>query len=448
MVQLLEIEAQTSEEIRTPAPQEQRSGPRTILLVVLGVICVSTVLVWPVAPTALATVARIASKSLRPAAHQDPMVQFTPGFKLLSSQRMSSSQPRLRLPTQQSTFPKPAAPTKPRIARQSLKVSPKMAATFDGGDSGIGGASWDAAIFNRQPGESEIKTFLTQRALQTELELLHIARDEVTANWLEAWKGHEGIRNYNGLHGLHMGGRAYLVELLRTPNEEVTVAYKKSGNRMGTKGNPYLEDQNSVVEFTETIETRRLADRLLQLRKEIAEEWVEDLKLIGKENDELWRSFFETVRETEDKHKAIQMPVFPLYRASDDRHHDTAFRRTNYDLLRRLATWDAAKQIRFEYQRGNKEDRVKGDFLDTMLTVYGTDFEGDSEHVDVDTKFFEALLARPPTIIADVPLSPLGIVEKICEVRKQIADKWVIEMEEVPQDQMSLQVELLEASFH
>jgi hypothetical protein len=52
------------------------------------------------------------------------------------------------------------------------------------------------ADFNRDPGESEIKTFLTQRALQNLVFILAtLGRDEITADWLEAWQGHEGIRH-------------------------------------------------------------------------------------------------------------------------------------------------------------------------------------------------------------------------------------------------------------
>ena len=87
------------------------------------------------------------------------------------------------------------------------------------------------AEFNRDPGESEIKTFLTQRALQNLVFILAtLGRDEITADWLEAWQGHEGIRHYHGTSGLHIGGRAFITKLMRTPNEEVVVEFKRRGN--------------------------------------------------------------------------------------------------------------------------------------------------------------------------------------------------------------------------
>lgn len=103
------------------------------------------------------------------------------------------------------------------------------------GRTGTGGlvprAGRNPAEFNRDPGESEIKTFLTQRALQNLVFILAtLGRDEITADWLEAWQGHEGIRHYHGTSGLHIGGRAFITKLMRTPNEEVVVEFKRRGN--------------------------------------------------------------------------------------------------------------------------------------------------------------------------------------------------------------------------
>jgi len=320
----------------------------------------------------------------------------------------------------------------------------------------------DPAVFNRQPGESEIKTLLTQRALQNLISLLLLQRDQITADWLEAFQGHEGIRRYHGLSGLHMGGRAYLAQLLRTPNEEVVVEFTRRGNgghggsperaaALGAGGNPYLKDH--VYEFKEKIEPRRLGDRLMRLRQEMADEWLQDLQLIGKENEEMWRSFFETVREDEDRLKDLQMPVY-AHDPSDGASGST-FRGGNYDLLRRLATYKAAQQMLGDYQRGNHEDKAKASFLERMLTVHGSDFEGDAGY-SVDKAFLESLLSSPPSMIrattfggqeSMVLLSPLTIVEEICEARQVIAERWINELSQVADDHTDIQRELLQGSL-
>jgi hypothetical protein len=63
-------------------------------------------------------------------------------------------------------FPRPHA----TVGR--LRLPPLRAA-------GGGDGSSDPAVFNRLPGESEIKTFLTQRALQNLVSLLLLQRDQV-----------------------------------------------------------------------------------------------------------------------------------------------------------------------------------------------------------------------------------------------------------------------------
>ena len=285
---------------------------------------------------------------------------------------------------------------------------------------------------------------------------------QITADWLEAWQGHEGIRNYHGLSGLHMGGRAYIAQLLRTPNEEIVVEFTRRGNgghggsperaaALGAGGNPYLKDH--VFEFKEKIEPRRLGDRLMRLRKEMADEWLQDLQLIGKENDEMWRSFFETVREDEDKLKNLQNPVY-AHDPSDGASGST-FRGGNYDLLRRLSTYKAAQQVLADYQRGNHEDQAKASFLERMLTVHGSDFEGDAGY-SVDKAFLEALLKTPPSMIRGttyggqetmVLLSPLTVVEQICALRQVIAERWIKELGDVAQDHMDIQRELIQGSL-
>lgn len=311
--------------------------------------------------------------------------------------------------------------------------------------------------------ESEIKTFLTQRSYQNLIFLLaDLGRDQITADWLEAWEGHEGIRHYHGLNGLHVGGRDFLNKLLRAPNEEVVVEFKRRGNgghggsqarseALGEAGNPYLKDH--VFEYKTKIEPRRLCDRLMSIERDMAEEWVEDLQLLGKENDEMWRSFFEIVREDEDKLKNLQMPVYQ--HDPSDGPSGTSFRGGNYDLLRRLSTWKAIKKLLKDYSSGNAEDQAKAGFLERMFTVHGSEFEGDGPY-SVDKTFFQALLDSSPSMVRSttyggeesmVLLSPLTIVEDICEVRSKIAAGWIAELGSVKDDHIELNRAIIQESY-
>lgn len=68
--------------------------------------------------------------------------------------------------------PLPQATFGPQLLRRPLRLPPLRAAGDADGSS-------DPAVFNRLPGESEIKTFLTQRALQNLVSLLLLQRDQV-----------------------------------------------------------------------------------------------------------------------------------------------------------------------------------------------------------------------------------------------------------------------------
>jgi hypothetical protein len=102
----------------------------------------------------------------------------------------------------------------------------------------------------------------------------------------------------------------------------------------------------------------------------------------------------EQVREDEDKLKQVQMPVWA--HDPSDAPSGTSFRGGNYDLLRRLATFKAIQQLSKEWRRaGGREEEVKADYLDRMLTVHGTNFQGDGPY-HIDQAFFEVPCPCPP----------------------------------------------------
>jgi hypothetical protein len=444
---LLEIEAQNSEDARAAAAAQERQARRhSGVVVVLGLMGVSIVLLWtlwPVTPATLAGGARRRTAFLGPiTAPLGPSKQQSKAP--LSPPQVSEVglfQPRTKLLT-------------------PLKSSPIT--FFQGPDWGK-----DPSLWKMHPGDGQIKTFLTQRAFQNLIELLHVERNMVTADWLEnwiqrGWYGNANLKNFHGLAALiwepkfalgaqdlvFAGGRSYIAQLLRSPTSEITVDFK----RHGAAGNPFLQDH--VHKFKEKIEPSKLASRVIQLRAAIAEEWIEDLELITKENEEIWRSFFEKVRENgEDKLKDLQMPIFDHDPSDEGNQGQTLLRGGNYDLLKRLSTMEATMAVRDEYQRtgqqGNHEDWVKSVFIDWMLINHGDGFSGNAGY-DVDKQFLEALLNRPPSVIDTIPpilISPMQIADQICGARQQIAQAWIEELKSVPQDNREIQEQFLHASL-
>lgn len=49
-----------------------------------------------------------------------------------------------------------------------------------------------------------------------------------------------------------------------------------------------------------------------EVREQLAEEWIENIPLIQKENAEVWRAYFEGVRSSDGKDKlaGLQLPAF------------------------------------------------------------------------------------------------------------------------------------------
>lgn len=94
------------------------------------------------------------------------------------------------------------------------------------------------------PKESEIKTLLTQRAYQNLIFLLGtLGRDTITADWLEGFGGHDGIRHYHGLNGLHQSGHEFMANLLTSPNEVVVVEFTRRGNGKRPDGHTHMQSR-------------------------------------------------------------------------------------------------------------------------------------------------------------------------------------------------------------
>ncbi|EKX43591.1 hypothetical protein GUITHDRAFT_110396 [Guillardia theta CCMP2712] len=188
------------------------------------------------------------------------------------------------------------------------------------------------------------------------------------------------------------------------------------------------------------------ARRLRKLREEISNEWREDLMLFDKESNEIWRGYLERVREKEDKNAHMQFPVF-AHDVSDS-NCGTNYRGGNYDLLKRLSTFLAIKKFIAEKKRGNKNEQTSADWLDRMLMVHGTDFEGDAGY-DVDRNFMQMLLNQSPSFVRNANdeslalVDPVAVVEQLLESRCEIAKTWCKELEDVPSDHTEIARKLL-----
>lgn len=99
----------------------------------------------------------------------------------------------------------------------------------------------------RNKARTDVKNFLTQRALQSFLYLLIETRDPHTVTYFEDYFGWRNLENFHGTGALNMTlyptWDTVLLELMQQPPAVVVVRAKRRGRGHGgwSKNNPYLE---------------------------------------------------------------------------------------------------------------------------------------------------------------------------------------------------------------
>lgn len=95
---------------------------------------------------------------------------------------------------------------------------------------------------------TDIRIFLTQRAIQSFITLLISCRDPHTVKWLENTYGFENLENYHGTGAFNLtkynSWNTILKDMLHRPADVVVVSARRRGRGHGgwSKDNPFLED--------------------------------------------------------------------------------------------------------------------------------------------------------------------------------------------------------------
>lgn len=331
---------------------------------------------------------------------------------------------------QQCKLRTPATAGRANVQRKGVRIAPMMLGANGGGKP-----------------EPTIKQFLTQRSIQGLIGLMHINRDQITADWLCQWGDHPGLERYHGLHGLQRPSTEYIEDLLRSPAETVIVEFKRRGNggHGGYSGNnPYL--QNHVYEHKTDINPRSLGERLLQVREQLASEWIQALPLIEKENEEVWRSFFEKVRSEDGTVDAMANLQHSAMEGFDPTHTTGSQNQGgDYDLLKSLATVQALKKVKKD-AGGSEAGEAKAQWIDRMANVWGGEFEEDMQ-IGASERFIEELLKQTPSISGSTIVDPVGITEEILGARSEIAAEWVVQLKDIEADHADYMRKLLTEQF-
>jgi hypothetical protein len=302
---------------------------------------------------------------------------------------------------------------------------------------------------------TDVRNFLTQRAIQSFMYLCSYLRDPHSGKWIEDFLE---TRNQLEFHGTgagyleRMGGTwdAPLLEMIKRPKDVIVVSAKRSGkgHQGWSKNNPYLEDR--YVEFHIDIDPVSLATRILSVREQIAKEWELDLGVLAYANEQILDSYFKLAKE-ERKKKDYELTVTPSVAfertAVNILNNHTAFmvgssspfRKGNFDLLYNLCTQASVHRLLREFGEAGEASAIAFAWLrDFYVDRVADYFDGDQNYGRADD-FIEALLRSSPSVVygdnGKVGLAdPMSLAEQIIETRSEIVEEWKEMMRSVPQD--------------
>jgi hypothetical protein len=302
------------------------------------------------------------------------------------------------------------------------------------------------------------RDFVTQRAVQQLLFTSRELRDETAANWLDDFAG-------GGLHDRHVadalrdaGGNRidaarFLRALLSAPVETLTIKKPYAGRGGTTRENPYIEKKYFTYDVD--IVPRFLGRRVLEARKQIADELANDLALVPDENARLWRCFRQAVEKGDDISivDALDAPASEAlldtgaYPGVDQ---GSPYREANYDLALNytlyLGIMDTVDELGRSTRATDQRARdwliefCKGRAAGLLLPPRGIRRAADA--------FIAALLSEPPRLSGTEMLDPMRICERILDGRLATASQnWIPIFLSAAQEHIDIERQLLEDSL-
>jgi len=296
------------------------------------------------------------------------------------------------------------------------------------------------------------------------------------------------LENFHGTGALNVttfpDWSAVFMDMMREKDDVVVVSVRKRGQRAGglSKNNPYVEEE-CYDEYNIDIDPPSLANRILSVREQIAEEWVADLDALRLSNDMVLESYNEkikTARITEEAEAAARnaecddddddsYESAERFSAKDistgafDRNamyflrNSNAFtekspsmlRQGNFDLLCLLATQESIHRVLRDYVDAGCRHEVSFQWFREFYVERVTKFfDGNQEHGSADNFLEELLLATPSIKAADNGkmglVDPLRIAEDIIATRSKVAMEWKEIVSCAKDDHSIVRKELLE----
>ena len=319
---------------------------------------------------------------------------------------------------------------------------------------------------------TDIRNLLTQRAIQSFLRLCEECRDPHSAKWMtEDFLKTGNLLDYHGTGSRFLedyGGLwdAPLLALISQPKERIIVSAKRRGRGHGgwSKNNPYLQER--WVELPIDIDPPNLAMRILQVREQIAQEWVKDIDVLIESNDLILDSFFKTVKQRREEEgrgssndavaggDAFERTA--AYKLNDNSRYannlSSPFRRSNFDLMYNLCTQAAIHRILRQKKANGEEGEISFIFLRDFYVARAEEyFDGNLQFGQADDFIDELLQTSPSLLTTDHGVTglvdPVGAAEMIIKMRKEVANDWKDLMTSVPDDHTTVRQALFSSQI-
>lgn len=235
----------------------------------------------------------------------------------------------------------------------------------------------------------DVRNLLTQRAIQSFMFLCEECRDPHSGKWIEDFLGTPNLLNYHGTGAGFVTGLDWdrpFLEMLEQPEDVMIVSAKRRGRGHGgwSKNNPYLKDR--YVEFKISIDPTSLTDRILTVREQIANEWITDLEILGRANQQILDSYFELAKNDREKAKESDLTTsaiaFERTAVNALNNHTvfgatgSPFRKGSFDLLYNLCTQASIHRL-LHLLRERGDDANLDWLLDFYVDRVETYFDGD-----------------------------------------------------------------------
>jgi len=343
----------------------------------------------------------------------------------------------------------------------------------------------DALAHNQR--RTDVRIFLTQRAIQSFMFLLVSTRDPHTVNWFEKTYQCNNLNSYHGTGAFNLtkwtSWDSILADMIRQPPDVVIVSARRRGRGHGgwSRNNPYLEER--FVEFEIDIDPPSLVSRILSVRQQIADEWILDLDTMVASNDQILESYYDNAANDRDSEECIayndngecirpedlreKLDHFsaspPRRRGAFDRtammmlrnaiafdeRASSPYRKGNFDLLVLLATQESVHRLLREYQEMGDKRKVSFEWLRNFYVERVEKFfDGSQDYGRADDFLEELLLTSPSMKTAGNKVElvdPLRIAEDIIRTRSEVGLDWKKIIASTPQDHLTLQKDLLTA---